>query len=175
MGRCLQELIYDLVITGWKPRTETFRELSSLHRVGCEELVTKILDLVQATAAQVSSLSRDTRMVQASSLQVHEQYMWITPRRKWWASDYAEDVCTQKAESQVRFYGLLVWASSGVLRLSYKKKGQVWEDLIWSHKEANEERLRNRKHNKTGKRVIYCISTSEDYYIRDEKNSKTWG
>ena len=57
MGRCPQELIYDLFITSWKPRQETFQEccfeLSKMRGVG-----NKILDLVQATAAQVSSLGR---------------------------------------------------------------------------------------------------------------------
>ena len=78
MGRCPQELIYDLVITSWKPRIETFRELSSLRRLECEELVTKILDLVQATAAQVSSLSRGYKngsgKFPSSSRVVHVDY-----------------------------------------------------------------------------------------------------
>ena len=57
MGRCPQEWIYDLFITSWKPRKETFQEFC-FEQSKCEELVAKILDLVQATTAQVSSLGR---------------------------------------------------------------------------------------------------------------------
>ena len=77
MGRCPQEWIYDLFITSWKPRKETFQEfcfeLSKMRGVG-----NKILDLVQATAAQVSSLSRgyknDSGKFPSSSRAVHVDY-----------------------------------------------------------------------------------------------------
>ena len=77
MGRCPQELIYDLFITSWKPRQETFQEfcfeLSKMRGVG-----NKILDLVQATAAQVSSLSRGyengSGKFPSSSRAVHVDY-----------------------------------------------------------------------------------------------------